>query len=191
MMTEQVKQIAERIRGLRLIMDISEEEMADVCSTTVEDYIAHETGNIDFSFTFIYKCAKRFGVDIAEIITGDKPHLTFYTVTKKGEGLPIERRKGFKYQHLAYLLQDKASEQFVVTAKYDKELENKEIELSHHEGHEMDFILSGKLKVQLEDHTEILEEGDCVYYDSGHGHGMVAIDGEDCIFLAVVFDKKD
>lgn len=186
-----IAQIAERIRGLRMILDISQEEMAKVCDTTVEDYAAHENGEIDFSFTFLYKCAKHFGVDITEIITGDKPTLSFYTLTRKGEGLPIKRRKGFEYQHLAYLLKDKTSEPFLVTAKYDKDAENKPVELSFHEGHEFDYILSGSLKVRLEDHEEILNEGDCIYYDSGHGHGMIAIGGEDCKFLAVVLEKRN
>ncbi len=186
-----ILQIAERIRGLRLILDISEEEMAKVCDTTVEDYIAHEKGELDFSFTFLYKCAKHFGVDITEIITGDKPNLSFYTLTRKNEGLPIKRRKGFDYQHLAYLLKDKTSEPFLVTAKYDPEAVNKPIELSVHEGQEFDYVLSGSLKVRLEDHVEILNEGDSIYYDSGHGHGMIAIGGEDCRFLAIVLEKKE
>ena len=190
-MNEQVIQIAERIKGLRIILDISTDEMARICDTSVEDYVAHENGEIDFSFTFLYKCAKHFGVDITEIITGYKPTLSFYTITRRNEGLPIERRKGFKYQHLAPFIKEKTSEPFLVTAKYDKEAENKPIALSFHEGQEFDFILSGTLKVQLEDHIEVLHEGDSIYYNSGHGHGMIAIGGEDCVFLAVVLEKKD
>lgn len=186
----QVKQIAERIRGLRLDLDISAEKMAEVCDTTVEDYLAHENGQTDFSFTFLYKCARFLGVDITELITGDRPTLGFYTVVKKNEGLPIERRKGFKYQHLAYLMKDKISEPFLVTAKYEGEVDDDKIALSTHKGQEFDYILKGRLKVRLENHIEILEEGDCVYYNSEHGHGMVAID-EDCIFLAVVIPEND
>lgn len=171
-------------------MDIPVSEMAKVCNTTEEDYIAHENGEIDFSFTFLYNCAKHFGVDITEIITGDKPKLSFYSITRNGEGLPIERRKGFKYQHLAMMIKNRVSEPFLVTAKYDKEAENSEIQLSFHEGQEFDYIISGKLKVRLESHIEILNEGDCIYYDSGHGHGMIAVDGKDCVFLAVVLEKK-
>jgi oxalate decarboxylase/phosphoglucose isomerase-like protein (cupin superfamily) len=35
-----------------------------------------------------------------------------------------------------------------------------------------------------------LEPGDAIYYNSSHGHGMVATGGEDCIFLAVVMKEK-
>ena len=187
-MSTQVSQIAERVKGLRQILDISVECMANVCDTTVEDYIAHEEGNIDFSFTFLYKCAKHFGVDIAELITGDKPNLGFYTVVRNGEGLPIERRKGFKYQHLAYLMKDKISEPFIVTAKDEGITDDDKIILSTHKGQEFDYVLKGRLKIKLDNHIEILEEGDSVYYDSSHGHGMVAIDG-DCMFLAIVMSE--
>ena len=189
-LSSQVKQIAERVKGLRQILDATPEEMAKVCDTTLDDYLAHENGECDFSFTFLYKCAKHFDVSITELITGDTPNLTFYTLVRNGEGLPIDRRKGFKYQHLASLLKDKIAEPFLVTAKYDANAENKPIELSVHEGHEFDFVLSGSLKIRLEDHIETLNEGDCVYYDSGHGHGMIATNGQDCKFLAVVFEKK-
>ena len=40
MFNEQALQIAERIRGLRLILDIPVSEMAEVCGMTEEDYIA-------------------------------------------------------------------------------------------------------------------------------------------------------
>lgn len=185
----QVSQIAERIRGLRLDLDVSAEKMAEVCDTTVEDYLLHESGQVDFSFTFLYKCAKFLGVDITELITGDGPTLGFYTVVKKGEGLPIERRKGFKYQHLAYLMKDKMSEPFLVTAKYEGNIPDDKIALSTHKGQEFDYVLKGRLKVRLENHIEILEEGDCVYYNSSYGHGMIALD-EDCIFLAVVIPEN-
>jgi len=188
-MSSQVAQIAERVKGLRQILDISVEQMAKVCDTTVEDYVAHENGTVDFSFTFLYKCAKHFGVDITEIITGDKPNLGFYTVVRSNEGLPIERRKGFKYQHLAYLMKDKVAEPFIVTAKDEGPVDDDNIALSTHKGQEFDYVLSGRLKVKLDNHIEILEAGDSVYYDSSHGHGMVAVDG-DCIFLAIVMSEN-
>ncbi len=188
-LSSQVKQIAERVKGLRQILDATPEEMAKVCDTTLDDYLAHENGECDFSFTFLYKCAKHFDVSITELITGDTPNLTFYTLVRNGEGLPIDRRKGFKYQHLASLLKDKIAEPFLVTAKYDGITEDNDITLSTHIGQEFDYILSGKLKVRLEDHIEILGPGDCVYYNSAHGHGMVAIEG-DCNFLAIVIDGE-
>ena len=41
------------------------------------------------------------------------------------------------------------------------------------------------------DHVEELEAGDMLMYDSGKGHGMIAIGGEPCVFLAIVIKAPD
>ena len=40
-MTEQLKEIAIRLKTLRQIMDVSAEEMAQVCGVTQQDYDAY------------------------------------------------------------------------------------------------------------------------------------------------------
>lgn len=181
-----ISEIAERIRSLRNLMDISEEEMAQVTSLPVEKYREYENGQIDFSFTFLLKSSERFGVDITELLTGDNPKLSFYTVVRRGNGPQIERRKGFEYRHLAYLMKNRMAEPFLVTAPYNEEEQNRPIEYSTHEGQEFDIVLKGILKIDIKGHVEVLNEGDSIYYDSGQKHGMIAIGGSDCQFLAVV-----
>ena len=56
----QIREIAERIRALRDILDLSEKEMAEHIGCTIEEYKNAEQGETDFSFTFIYKCAEKF-----------------------------------------------------------------------------------------------------------------------------------
>ena len=120
-METKIMEIAERIKGLRELMDLPVEAMAQATGTTVEEYLACENGMNDFSFTFLFKCAEIFGVDMIEILTGDRPKLSFYTIVRQGNGLPIKRRKGFTYNHLAHLFQHKLAEPFLVTAPYDEE----------------------------------------------------------------------
>ena len=74
---------------------------------------------------------------------------------------------------------------------YDPEQQNKPIHTTTHSGQEFDLILSGTLKVQVGDHIEILNEGDCIYYNSSTPHGMIAVDGHDCLFLAVVLPGEE
>lgn len=190
-METQISEIAQRIRGLRQLLEISEEEMAEITGVSLEEYREYEKGENDFTFTFLMKCALRFGVDLVELLTGENPHLSFYTVVRSGNGLPIERRKGFEYRHLAYLIKNKLAEPFLVTAPYSEEEQGLPIHYSTHEGQEFDYILKGSLKVDLEGHTEILKEGDAIYYDSGHHHGMIAVGGADCDFLAIVVKQHD
>ncbi len=186
-MEDQMIEIAQRIRTLREIMDIPVAEIARETGLSAQEYLDFENGKSeDFSFTFLYNCAQVFGVDIIELLTGERPRLSFYSIVRKGNGLKINRRKGFTYQHLAYRFSNKTAEPFLVTAPFREEEQNKPIEPSAHEGQEFDFILKGQLKVRMEDHVEYLEAGDSIYYDSGHEHGMIATGGEDCVFLAVV-----
>lgn len=189
-MDNKVIEIAQRIKTLREICGLSEEQMAQTIGCSVGEYREAENGNTDFSFTFIYKAAEKLGVDMVELLTGDNPRLSFYSIVRKGSGLPMERRSGFNYSHLGYRFKDKLCEPFLVTAPYNQEEQEKPIQLSTHEGQEFDFILKGSLKIMLEEHTEILNEGDCVLYDSSHGHGMIAVNGDACIFLAVILKKS-
>ena len=38
------------------------------------------------------------------------------------------------------------------------------------------------------EHKEVLGPGDSIYYDSSTPHGMIAVDGKDCIFYAIVLN---
>lgn len=190
-MGNKLAEIAERIQGVREILELSVEDMAQKLGVSVEEYEAAEAGKRDFSFTFLFKCAEAFGMDMVELITGEKPKLSFYSIVRAGTGLPIERRKGFGYNHLASTFRDKLAEPFLVKAPYDQDEQDKPIHLSSHEGQEFDYVLKGKLKVAMEGHIEVLGPGDAIYYNSAHGHGMIATDGEDCEFLAVVIKSNE
>lgn len=189
-MEQQILQIAKRIGELRRIVGKSPEEMASVTNTTLEYYLDSESGKNDFSFTFVYNCAHALGVDITELITGDNAKLSTYSIVRRGEGIPLERRRGFSYSHLAANFKGRISEPFVVLAKYDQSSAAKNIPLAAHEGEEFDYILRGVLKIEVAGHTDLLYPGDSIYYNSSEPHGMIAAEGEDCEFIAIVTDTR-
>ena len=51
----QLAEVAQRIRTMREITGLSEDEMAKCTGTSREEYQRCEAGEQDFSFTFIYK----------------------------------------------------------------------------------------------------------------------------------------
>lgn len=181
-----IKEIAERISALRTMVGYTVQEMAEATGETVESYVEHENGEKDFSFGFIYHCAEKLEVDMIELLTGENPHLSGYTVVRQGEGLPIRREEGFDYYHLAARFKHKMAEPFLVKAAYREEEQSRPIELASHEGQEFDYVLTGRLRFTYQGHIEELEPGDCVYYNSGKPHGMIATGGQDCTFLAMV-----
>lgn len=186
-----IREVASRIQGLREILDIPEEEMAQLTGLSLAEYQNLEAGNEDFSFTFIFKCAQRFGVEVTDLLKGTSPTLKSYTVTRKGGGLPIARREGFRYNNLAPLFKNKLVEPFWVTAPYAAGNETVTIATSTHEGQEFDLVLKGSLRVTVDGHEEVLNEGDAIYYDSSKPHGMVAVHDTTCEFIAVVMNPKE
>lgn len=190
-MVEMLREISLRLKGMRDTLDISVEEMAAATDVTPEEYRGYESGERDFSFTFLYKAADRFGITLTDLMTGESPHLRSYTLVRSGQGLPIVRRQGFSYLHVASLFRDRIAEPFVVTAPYENGAETVEIQLNSHKGQEMDYVLSGALRVRIGDHEETLREGDTLYYDSSTPHGMVAVGGTPCRFLAVVMSPGE
>ena len=136
-------------------------------------------------------CQRTARGDPIELLTGETPHLTGYTLTRADEGLAVKRRSGLEYLHKAPHYRNKLCEPFFVTADYRPELQDKPIHLSYHAGQELDYILEGRMRFQYEEHTEELGPGDMLLYDSGRGHGMIAIDGAPCKFLAVVLKARE
>jgi transcriptional regulator with XRE-family HTH domain len=190
-MEPKAQEVANRIRSLREDLCLSVEDMAEATGRSIEEYEAQENGDKELSFTFLYKCANKFGVDVVEILTGEVPHLKGYELVRKGEGLSIKRRAGFEYLHQAPFFSSKLCEPFVVTAPFLEEEQDVPIHLSSHDGQELDYIISGHLRFAYEDHVEELAPGDTLYYDSGRGHGMIAIGGEPCVFLAIVIKPQE
>jgi len=184
--TDKLKEIALRIKEMREIIGLTIDEMAEKTEVTVDDYFQYENGNIDFPFSFIHKCSIVFGIGISDILEGKSAHLSSYTVTRKGEGQETAKEDGIQIQNLAPMFRNKLSEPYWVHYEYKDELQYKPIHLVKHSGQEFDLVLKGRLKIQIGDNIEYLSEGDSIYYNSSTPHGMIAVDNEDCYFVAVV-----
>ena len=189
--TDKLKEVAKRIREMREICDITETDMAKKTEVSLEDYKAYENGELDFPFTFIHKCSLAFGIGITDLLEGQSAHLSSYTVTRKGQGQETAKEDGIEIQNLAPLFRKKIAEPYWVRYEYSEELQSKPIHLTKHSGQEFDFVMSGRLKVQIGENVEYLSEGDSIYYNSSTPHGMIAVDGRDCLFVAVVLPGED
>ena len=186
-----ILEMAERIRELREVVGFSPEKMATLTDVSKEEYLECENGQHDLSFAFLYRCALAFGVDVSEIIEGSAPKLKTYTITRKNDGQRIERAHGMDYYNLAAAFKSRIAEPLYVECVFSEEALHKDIELTTHVGQECDLVISGTMKLQIGTHTEILHPGDCAYYDSSTPHGMIALDGENCEFYAIVLNPSN
>ncbi len=61
---------------------------------------------------------------------------------------------------------------------------------SVHDGEEFLYVLSGRVQVCLGTLTDILEEGDSIYYNSTLPHHLHSADEREAMILAVIYAGK-
>ncbi len=181
-MNEQIKDIGMRLASLREDMEISADEMAQKLGVDTKTYMAYENGDIDFSFSVIYKAAEILGVDVLELISGSAPTISMCCMVKRGKGYSVKREFEYDYKHLAYTFRNKKAEPFLVTITPDE----KTPVMHGHEGQEFNYVISGKMMLYIGDISYELSEGDSVYFDSSVPHAEVALGDEQAQFIAVV-----
>lgn len=184
LMTEQLQQIAARIRDLRQISGISLETLAQEFGITKEKYQEYESGNVDIPVSFLYEIAHKFKVELTEILTGESPRLHIYSVVRKDKGVSVERRKQYNYQNLAYNFIHKKAEPFLVTVEPD----DRPVDYNTHPGQEFNYMIEGSMMVIIDGHEIVLNEGDSLYFDSSYKHGMKALNNQPAKFLAIILD---
>jgi quercetin dioxygenase-like cupin family protein len=181
-MNDQVKQMAERLKGLRESMDLSPEEMAERCRRPVEEVLEFEGGARDIPIGYLFEVAGRFGVEPSTLISGDEPRMSMYFLTRRGRGAAVERTKAYRYQGLASGFKQPR----MVPLEVWVEPKEEPVFLNSHEGEEFNHVLEGRLELHIGGRVLTLEEGDSVYFDSSFPHGMRALDDRAVRFLAVV-----
>jgi len=184
-------ELAARIRELREISGMSVAEAAASTQVSESEYLAYENGEKDLPFTFVFKLSQTFGVGMTDILEGRSAKLTSFTVVRKGEGHITAREPGIEIRNLAPMFAGKLGEPYRVLYQYSAEQQDRPIHCTTHAGQEFDLILSGRLLVQVGDNREYLNVGDSIFYNSSEPHGMIAVDGEDCEFLAVIFPGEE
>ncbi|MCQ2982316.1 MAG: XRE family transcriptional regulator [Treponemataceae bacterium] len=182
-MNEAIRAVADRLIGLREVMDVSVEEAAKVCGLTPEQYAEYETGEKDIPVSVLHSMATAYNIEITTLISGDEPHMKSYFLTKKGTGLSVDRRKDYKYQALAYGFQGRKADPFMVTVCPE---DTQELHLNSHPGHEFNLMMEGSMKIVVDGKEMILEEGDSLYFDATRPHGMQALNGKCAKFLAII-----
>ena len=74
-MSDQLMEIAERLRELRQICDFSLEEMAGAVGVPVEEYAKYESGQKDLPISVVLEVAQKCKVEPSILLTGEEPKL--------------------------------------------------------------------------------------------------------------------
>lgn len=180
-MNEKVRDIAARIKGLRLLAGITEEEASQKLGLAVETYRQYEMGEEDIPVSILYEIADFYRVDLTEVLTGVSPKLHDVCHLKKGEGLKVERYDQYDFQSLAYKYANRKIEPMLVTLDAGKDPQ-----LVSHKGQEFNYCLEGRMTVVIGAEEYLLEPGDSLYFNSMIPHKMLAMDNQPAKFLTVI-----
>ena len=183
-MSEQIKQIAARLRGLRDVLELTEQEVADACQLDVEEYREMEAGTRDLSVSTLQKISRNYGIALDVLMFGEEPKMSSYFLTRAGTGISVERRKAYKYQSLASGFRGRIADPFIVTV--EPKPEGTPVQFNSHQGQEFNLVIEGQLLLNINGKELFLNPGDSLYFNSALPHGMLDLDGKPVKFLAII-----
>ncbi|MBE6564108.1 MAG: cupin domain-containing protein [Ruminococcaceae bacterium] len=181
-MQSEIQQIAARVREIREIMEISEEEMAEKIGVGLKEYKGYESASSDIPIGKIYQIAHICGVDPTAILMGSDPKMSDCTVVRGGDGMEIERFKGYSFVSLAYNFIDREMKPMIVSLQPH----TAHPDLVTHGGQEFNYVLEGVVAVTIRDRDYILNAGDSIYFNPALPHGQAAVGDKPAKFLTVI-----
>lgn len=180
-MSNEINEIAQRVRELREVCGYSVEDLAKELGIDAKEYAkCEETGDIPIST--IYQIANKFGVDFTEIVTGVKAKLNTYHLIKKGNGRDVSRYPGYRYEDLAFRYSGKIMQPLMVTLDPSDE----PAALVSHSGQEFNLVIEGEIILTFDDKEIVLSEGDSIYFNPMYPHGQKCKGDTKAKFLTVI-----
>lgn len=180
----ELKDLGQRLSGLRDACGYSQEEFADrlgISAETLRDY--EETG-FDIPISVLMQAARLCGVDMAVLLTGLSTHLDTYQVVRAGEGRVVDRFPGYHFEDLAYNYNNKIMQPLLVTLDPSDE----PADLVTHGGQEFNYVVAGKVILVFADKEIELNVGDSVYFNPRIPHGQRCGSSESAVFVTLITD---
>ncbi len=184
-MEETFVQIGARLRGLREVLDIPAQEVADLCNISLEHYEKIERGEADPSMSRLCTISRRYGIDLDVLMFGEEPRMEGYFITRKDQGMHVERRSDYRYRSLASGFRMRKMEPFMVEVEPLPEGAARR-GLNSHDGQEFDLVMEGTLELTIGERSMVLNQGDSIYFDASRPHCMHALEGKPVKFLCIV-----
>lgn len=177
-------EIGSRIKAFRTGKGISLESLAQQTGFTKGYLSKVEKSKKSPPVSTLGILAKSLGVSISSILGEEIPR-TSLCLVRKGER-PLMAgwgdTSGYAYEAIAQQYPGKFMEPFVITLP----TKPKRRKFFQHHGQEILYVLKGKMRFRHGDDLYILNEGDCVYFDSGVPHLGESCDSEETQCFCVI-----
>lgn len=178
-------EIGKNLRSIRKLKELTLEELAQKTGFSKGYLSKMENSDKAPPVSTLINLAKALDVSVSTLF-GENNQPTSLSLVRKMERLLMARdgaRFGYSYETLAHDYPNKKMEPYILTIPPDVE----EHALFQHEGEELLFVQEGTCRFLHGESEYLLEEGDCIYFDSGIPHRGYALKGRDVKALIVIF----
>ena len=161
-------EIGKRIKAFRTQKRITLEQLANQAGFTKGYLSKVEKSKKSPPVSTLGIIARVLGVTISALLGEDAPRTSLCLVRKVER--PLISRDGtafgYSYEAMAYRYPNKIMEPFILTLP----VKPKKRTLYQHEGEEILFVIQGTMKFLHGNEEYIVNEGDCIYFDSSLPH---------------------
>ena len=119
---------------------------------------------------------------------------TEFSIVRKQDRTTVSRvglkeggQSSYTYEALGAGKAGRKMEPFLVRLK---PLIDRHVMRNSHEGEEFIYVLSGRVEIFLDKYSDLLAEGDCVYYNSTIPHHVHSAEQKEALILAVLYQGK-
>jgi mannose-6-phosphate isomerase-like protein (cupin superfamily) len=179
-----IKQVAERLRGLRDALDLTREEIAAACGIPTQLYTDYESGVCDIPVSFLHRLSDAYNVELTALLFDEEPKMQSYYVTRAGHGMKVERTAAYSYQDIAAGFAHREMAPFIVTV--EPQDPDTPTTVNTHHGQELNYVLEGQMEITVDGHTTVLNPGDSIMFDANRPHGMRTVGNKTVKFLAII-----
>lgn len=187
------KLIPKRLREIRLDRRLTLERLAKQTGLT-KGYLSRiENSTQPPPIYTLSRISNALGIDISEFFAPTVNKIPYQEITigrrnhhrlTNREGTPY----GYIFEDLAPMKRGKNMEPFIVTVGFKRMIDiQKDF---RHEGEEFIYVLGGRMEFFFKGQIYILEEGDCVYFDSDKPHSGRSLGKKEAKLLIVIYPYK-
>ncbi|MCL2137559.1 MAG: cupin domain-containing protein [Coriobacteriia bacterium] len=183
-LTTELRDLGQRIAGLRDALGYSADEFADLLGEDREVYSTYEKTGFNIPASLLMHIANVANVDMGVLLTGKSAHLDTFQVVRAGEGRKVDRFPGYHFQDLAYAYSGKTMQPLLVTLQASDE----PAALVTHSGQEFNYVTKGTVILVFADREIELHVGDSVYFNPMLPHGQRCGSDEPATFVTMIME---
>ena len=182
-------EIGKRIKALRTMRRVTLEQLALQTGFTKGYLSKVEKSEKAPPVSTLGNIARALNVTISALLGEDNNQRSSFCFVAKGERPLISRDStafGYSFEAVAHKYPNKMMDPFILTLPAKPKKQG----VFHHEGEEVLFVLEGKMRFTHGNDVYIVDEGDCIYFDSGIPHFGMSVGPGDVKCFMVIFNSK-